>query len=144
VKTALMELDLERWREGPPQRWEGSSPSELRPKPTFTVRARRSWEQRRAEGKQPMMIHVAAVSSADGVHFLTAAHSAELLTAKLVEYVKQQVEWSLQFEEVTEFYRLLDSGEPEDAVRYYFERVGGRWGKESLSLEVVPATLSVV
>jgi hypothetical protein len=86
-----------------------------------------------------MLIHVAAVFSAGGVHFLTAAPSASELNMKLAGYVEQQVEWSLQDDDARQVRNLLHAGEFGEAVRLYFERVGERWEKESLRVEVVPA-----
>lgn len=87
-----------------------------------------------------MLIHVAAVFSAGGVHFLTAAPSASELNMQLAGYVEQQVEWSLQDNDAGQVRNLLHAGEFGEAVRFYFERVGERWEKESLRLEVVRAT----
>ena len=87
-----------------------------------------------------MKIHVAAIFSAGGVHFLTAATSAEELNAQLAGYVRQQAAWSLQDDDAGQVCRLLDGGAFEEGVRLYFERVGERWEKEALRIEVVPVT----
>lgn len=84
-------------------------------------------------------VHVAAVYAADGVRFLAGAHTADALMQRLGEYVVRHAERMLYEEDARRVHRMLAEGRAADAVAYYFERVGRRWEREFLRVEVVPA-----
>jgi hypothetical protein len=85
----------------------------------------------------PDVTYVAAVYAADGVRLLTAAPDSESLMARIAEYVAKQIDWLLGEEDARQVRRLLADGMLAEAVGLYFERVGRRWEKESLRVEMV-------
>jgi hypothetical protein len=86
-----------------------------------------------------MLIHVAAVFSAGGVHFLAAAPTSEELMSQIGSYVEGQADLLLHGEDARRVRALLTAGECAEGVRLYFESVGERWEREYLRLDVVAA-----
>lgn len=86
-----------------------------------------------------MALHVAAVYAADGigVRLLTAASSAEALTARVATYVERQAEYLLWPADAERVRALLAEGKRREAVELYFAKVGERWERERLRTEVV-------
>jgi hypothetical protein len=82
-------------------------------------------------------IHVAAVYSGEGVRFLTAASTADGLTARIARYVERNAALLLYPDAADEVERLLAAGELARGVELYFDRVGARWEREQLRREVV-------
>ncbi len=81
---------------------------------------------------QTIPLHVAVVHAGDRICHVTAATSAAGLADRLGEYVRGQAKYQLWPEETKRVLELLSGGRAQEAVEYYFSRVGPRWGWERL------------
>jgi hypothetical protein len=81
--------------------------------------------------------HLAVVHGEQRIHSIMAASSERALTERLAEYVRVNAPRRLYASEAARVQALLDAGDDGGAVRCYFDRVGRRWGREWLHLDVV-------
>ena len=97
------------------------------------VSARRSRHlaahERRAESMF-ITLHVAAVTAADGIRFVVAEPTADLLALRLSEYVRSRAPYALWPEDALCVERALAAGRGAAAVDAYFAKVGRRWDQE--------------
>lgn len=90
-----------------------------------------------------VQLHVATVTSADGIRFVAAEPTAERLARQLARYVRVNAPHALASEDAQSVERALAAGRDADAVERYFATVGRRWDQEFLfrtSVEVELAT----
>lgn len=81
--------------------------------------------------------HVAVVHGEQRVHSIMAAATAEDLTERVAEYVRANAPQQLYALDRARVSALLASGATQAAIRYYFDRVGRKWDREWLHLDVV-------
>jgi hypothetical protein len=96
--------------------------------------------KRRAGGTLPSSpLRLGIVHGHGRVLFVAAGESEHVLHRLLAGYVAERSAVQLHPESEQRVRLLLDGGSPGEAVRCYFERVGERWDRESLTIvEVVP------
>lgn len=88
-------------------------------------------------GRGHGQIHVGVVHGPEGVYFVTAAPSREAMFATLGHRLVEEVHMQLWDEDAARFRALLDAGELEAAVGFYFSQVGQRWDPARLSLHTI-------
>jgi hypothetical protein len=84
-----------------------------------------------------MALHAAVVHSAEGIHLLTASRSAEGLIEFVAGYVRSQADQMLWPDDAKRVHALLGAASCRAAVDLYFARVGERWEREYLRIEVI-------
>ena len=82
-------------------------------------------------------MHVAVVHGKDGVHYVAAAHTRAALVKRVADYVRAQADLQLYARDVAILTDMLQRGDHEGGVRFYFQRVGQRWDREWLKAETV-------
>jgi hypothetical protein len=85
------------------------------------------------------VLHVAAVYAHDGTRLLTASHSAKIVSQRVAACVASQAEILLWPADAHRVRALLEIGRTEEAIAWYFARVGQRWEREYLHREAVDA-----
>jgi hypothetical protein len=83
-------------------------------------------------------VHLGIVHGADGIHFVAAGESRDALLQRLAGYVWSRADLELYPDDARRLGRLLKTGAAEDAVRFYFERVGRKWDREWLVEGIMP------
>lgn len=82
-------------------------------------------------------MHVGVVHGSGGIHFLAVADSRTDMMLKLSDYVRSQAVHQLYARDAAVVADLLERAEADAAVRFYFDHVGERWDRETLTLDVV-------
>ena len=82
-------------------------------------------------------MHVAVVESCGEVRHVAVDASREGLVGQLACYVEARAPHTLWPEDAEQVGRLLAAGRGEEAVAWYFARVGHRWDPERLVVERV-------
>jgi hypothetical protein len=83
-------------------------------------------------------VHLGIVHGADGIHFVAAGETRDALLQRLAGYVWSHADLELYPDDARRLDRLLKTGAAEDAVRFYFDRVGQKWDREWLVEGVMP------
>lgn len=83
-------------------------------------------------------MHVGVVHGDGGIHFLAVSDTRAGMMLKVAEYVGSQASHQLYAGDAAVVADLLERREPDAAVRFYFEHVGARWDRETLTMDVVP------
>jgi hypothetical protein len=83
-------------------------------------------------------VHIGIVHGADGIHFVAAGETRDALVQRLAGYVWSRADLELYPDDARRLGRLLKAGAAEDAVRFYFDRVGRKWDREWLVEGVMP------
>lgn len=87
-------------------------------------------------------LHVAVVYAHDGIRLLTAAHSSDAVAESLAAYIHGQADILLWPADAQRVRGLLKTGDTEEAITFYFARVGERWEREQLRREAVVSSES--
>lgn len=87
-------------------------------------------------------LHLAAVTGVDGICFVAAEPTTELLSFRLSEYVRMRAPHMLWPEDARCVDRALAAGLGDVAVETYFAAVGRRWDEESLFRASVQVTVA--
>lgn len=82
-------------------------------------------------------IHIAVVSTTDGIVFAAAAPTPEALQTRLVAYIEGKASTVLWPDDAARVAELLARDRPDPAIDLYFARVGERWDAEHLHRQVV-------
>lgn len=90
-----------------------------------------------AQGAGPPL-HIAVVHGPEEVYLVAAAPSREAVLRELCRRLAEEAHMQLWKEDAVRFRALMDRAGPEDAVDFYFSRVGQRWDPARLSLHIVP------
>lgn len=90
-----------------------------------------------ADDRTEIELHIALVSSLDGIRFAAIERSGEALIQRLSCYVAVKAEEVLWPDSARQVLRLLSQGRSEAAIKHYFGGVGDRWDAEYLHREVV-------
>jgi len=85
------------------------------------------------------VLHVAVVYAKDGIRLLTASHSARIVSERVAACIAIQAEALLWPADAQQVHSLLEIGRTEEAIAWYFDRVGERWEREYLHREEVDA-----
>lgn len=99
--------------------------------------ARRGRDSGAADERAEIELHIALVSSLDGIRFVVIEWSGEALIQRLSGYVEAKAEDVLWPDSAGRVRRLLSQGRSDAAIEEYFTRVGDRWDAEFLHREVV-------
>lgn len=84
--------------------------------------------------------YVAVVHGEQRIHSIMAAGTAEELTERVADYVRENARVQLYASEAERVLGLLAAGAVDPAVRFYFDRVGRKWDREWLHVDVVEAS----
>lgn len=87
-----------------------------------------------------LMLHLGMVSATDGILFTAVERSADALRNRIAVFVRQRAETTLWPDDAAELKGLLAAGRSEDAIAFYFSRVGERWDREFLHREPIGVT----
>jgi hypothetical protein len=101
---------------------------------TFTA-PDRGWIE--APGAGPAL-HIAVVHGPEEVYLVAAASSREAVLRELCRQLAEEAHMQLWEEDAARFRALMERRGPDEAVDFYFSRVGQRWDPARLSLHVVP------
>lgn len=82
---------------------------------------------------------VAVVHGEQRIHSIMAAPTAAELTERVADYVRENARVQLYASEAERVTAMLAAGATDAAVRYYFDRVGRKWDREWLHVDVVEA-----
>lgn len=88
-------------------------------------------------GKRESHLHIAVVSTADGVQEVIVSQNASRMWSRLAEYLRENASTKLLPEDACVVQDNLKRGRMEAAAELYFRRVGLRWDRERLHLEMV-------
>lgn len=85
----------------------------------------------------PHVLHLAVVTSIDGVLMATAACELKRVLSQIVDYVRQNSRFKLSPELAREVEQMIKESRYEEAVEIYFSRVGERWDPERLHRDAI-------
>jgi len=84
-----------------------------------------------------MKLHIAAVHANGGIRAIAAGWTEDQAVRRVAGYVRQNADQLLWPPESHQVHMLLDRGRLQEAIDFYFARVGGRWDREFLHTAVV-------
>lgn len=87
------------------------------------------------------VLHIAVVVVVDGVLFTAVEGSKKALRARLGKFVRVNASAKLWPPDSAEVLQCLDRGDVNRGVALYFERVGDRWDREFLHVQVVDSSI---
>lgn len=88
-------------------------------------------------GGERQLVHVAIVYAADEVREILVTVQSKRLWSDLARYVEENARMKLWPKDAETVLDLLNAGRVETSVEMYFDRVGLRWDRERLHLDVV-------
>lgn len=82
-------------------------------------------------------LHVAVVHGSDEVYGVVAARDREALLRRLTDRLGRDVDLQLFRLDALRFRALVEEARLEEAVGFYFDRVGPKWDPARLQVETV-------